>query len=59
MKKKKIRPCEKLIQSNYVQSLFLIGRKKMQLAKLGFLFLLFSGSGDAANGNSQVIFFFF
>lgn len=30
----------------------------MQLAKLGFLFLLFSGSGDAANGNSQVIFFF-
>lgn len=31
----------------------------MQLAKLGFLFLLFSGSGDAANGNSQVIFFFF
>lgn len=43
VKKKKIRPCEKLIQSNNVKSLFLIGRKRMQIAKLfGVVFLFFT-----------------
>lgn len=54
-KNNKFRPCEKLIQSNNVKSLFLIGRKRMQIAKLFgvvFLFLLLFGSGDMANGNS-------